>query len=1142
MDYKDLYYKKVIDNREIDMIEVLQHFLDDEDVRCLNIAVGYFYISGLELIKDSFIRFMNDRNGQFNIIMGNETNSKTSGILSMGADKEVYLENMPKYLDVDTQDVSDKSFLQLVRQWIKEKRIAAKVYVGDANYFHAKSYLFFNRNNATTGHSVVGSSNFSKNGLQGNTELNVYSNDNFFALKEWFDMLWNSDEVKDFSPELLEIVDMHTANDTSVQYYKPTRETYYDFANIFAKPYAELDENTPWIGELYPHQQTGVIDVEDKLNTFGTAILADGVGLGKTRTTAGIIRLAIDKKKNHRSLIIADKKLKVQWSEELAILGVPGEHYDYMSREEFALKKKDELDLIAKEYQLMVIDEAHLGFKNRGTQAYRKIQYVDEKAANLRNPVRGLLLTATPWNNSRKDVLNLGSLFLNIDDIPNDRQYKQYFLYGNTARVINKLVSDDDAFNEFWEDLFLQRTRKTYGGKNVSFAKRNFPIVEIPYEPRKNKLFSDNFDRISELRFPYMDPIKYVVRDRNEIGGDRLKLLLLKRADSSWQAYLNSLNSILDKTNQLLRSLDVVQHSENQLGDFKAFLSRTYKLDEYLENQVGLLTVPGISDDLDEDDIMERFALDSQIKKRRYYDRIMGQIGDIKWNTAKSKVNQMISDANADLAILETLISEIELAYSKRDEKFEKVREVVLKELSEGRKVILVSQFMITAKYYYSKLLDDKALDSSRMGLVTGKSEENRIGDELESKKEILDRFSPKSKKRIDIFGTIEEINLIVGTDTISTGQNLQDAIVIMNLDLPYNPMVLEQRIGRIDRPRPDDKVNNIYIYTFPVYDAIEAELKMTERLGKKMAGVLSDTQFDDIVLPEYVSYLENTKKKKDNAVEKMLDDTLTKTLYQAGSSSEKHSAAYKEANKRMYDMRTEPIHRIENVVYPNISFSSGQDSHSVAVLRFYYKDVNESDIKLENIIVDFSDKENHDITNAEEQLFEEIKNSLYSTENLSIEKSQKLVFESEQTLTDLKKIFVDKYNQAHSIVEDGISSLQDKFSQKAAQNIQESVKNPANREMIMSKVTEAGVKPNMIANLAKNIALVDSESELYEIVKEIAADVGMFWQHFKEYAQLFDVNEIEVSRGASVKKVDNRKANFDKSDFEILLANIVDK
>ncbi len=110
---------------------------------------------------------------------------------------------------------------------------------------------------------------FLKNGLQGNTELNVYSNDNFYALKEWFDTLWNSDEVKDFSPELLE--DCRYAHSRVMRMFSTTNrraETYYDFANIFAKPYAELDENTPWISELYPHQQTGVIDVEDKLNTF----------------------------------------------------------------------------------------------------------------------------------------------------------------------------------------------------------------------------------------------------------------------------------------------------------------------------------------------------------------------------------------------------------------------------------------------------------------------------------------------------------------------------------------------------------------------------------------------------------------------------------------------------------------------------------------------------------------------------------------------------------------------------------------------------------------------------------------------------------------------------------------------------------
>ncbi len=80
--------------------------------------------------------------------MGNETNNRTSNALSIGAEVDEYLENMPKILEVDAQDVSDKTFLQMIRQWIKEKRIAAKVYVGDANYFHAKSYLFFNRNDA----------------------------------------------------------------------------------------------------------------------------------------------------------------------------------------------------------------------------------------------------------------------------------------------------------------------------------------------------------------------------------------------------------------------------------------------------------------------------------------------------------------------------------------------------------------------------------------------------------------------------------------------------------------------------------------------------------------------------------------------------------------------------------------------------------------------------------------------------------------------------------------------------------------------------------------------------------------------------------------------------------------------------------
>ncbi|URI13760.1 hypothetical protein [Ligilactobacillus salivarius] len=166
------------------------------------------------------------------------------------------------------------------------------------------------------------------------------------------------------------------------------------------------------------------------------------------------------------------------------------------------------------------------------------------------NPdLKGLLLTATPWNNKREDVINIGTLFLDIDAIPNDRNYKQYLLLaGKTNKAVRGIAGDDVAFNQLWADLFLQRTRKTYDGKNVKFPNRKFPTVDIRYEPRKDQIFSDNFDTIVDLSFPYMDPIKYVIDSKREdVGGKKLKLMLLKRADSSWVAYKKSLGSIIDR-------------------------------------------------------------------------------------------------------------------------------------------------------------------------------------------------------------------------------------------------------------------------------------------------------------------------------------------------------------------------------------------------------------------------------------------------------------------------------------------------------------------------------------------------------------------------------------------------------------------
>src|SRR5699024_8833241 len=184
--------------------------------------------------------------------------------------------------------------------------------------------------------------------------------------------------------------------------------------------------------------------------------------------------------------------------------------------------------------------------------------------------------------------------------------------------------------------------------------------------------------------------------------------------------------------------------------------------------------------------------------------------------------------------------------------------------------------------------------------------------------------FSPRSKKHPELIKDKVEIDLIVGTDTISTGQNLQDAVTLMNIDLPYNPMTLEQRIGRIDRPLPagSDK-DQIYIYTFPVYESINSQLKMLKRLGNKMAGVLNDTEFDNVVLPQYENYLKNSQSKKQDAVKSMLDATEDQLMNHTSFASEEHSEEYQKANRRMYNFKVNQLKPLKHTLISNYSFSN---------------------------------------------------------------------------------------------------------------------------------------------------------------------------------------------------------------------------
>jgi len=1140
---KDLYTKRVIDNRNVKMIDAIKELLGKADVHSLDIAVGYFYLSGLLLIKDEFIRFMIEQQGHFNILMGNETNHATQHLLAANDGKEEYFEQLPEIITQDTMTVSDTAFLCQVGQWINQHRIEVRVYTGEANYFHAKSYLFCQSAEGLDGYALVGSSNFSRNGLEGNTELNVMSRDTFPVLKEWFDTIWQSGEVEPYDEKLIAAIEQKVPSLANERLYQTVAETYHDYATLFGVPYADLDADLPWVQKLYPHQRSGVIEISDKLNTFGTAVLADGVGLGKTRTSAGVIRLGLDQGTIHRVLLIADSKLTTQWVEEMATVDVHTDCFKQMTRQHFTLLEKSELDELAKQYDMIVIDEAHLGFKSRKAKAYTHLQYVFEASDEK---IKGLLLTATPWNNSREDVLNLGSLFLSVDRIPNDRKYRNIFQFGNTGKAIRQLANDNNAFKQFWDDLFLQRTRKTYGGKSVEYAEREFPTIEIPYEPRKNQLFGNNFDRISRLNFAYMDPIRYIGDSRNQVGSDRLKMILLKRADSSWKAYYDSLTSIVKKLKILSHKLVDIQKSTRQGPHLRTFLSNSYKLDDYNEKQLGGLYESFYGQDSEDGlDAESNELLPSEERsnqqKHRYFNKIIAQLQSINERTAKRAVAKMLQDTTQDLTILEPLLKELKAAYAQRDEKLEGVKQHVLEELSQGRKVILISSFKTTAEYYFNKLKLMPEFNADKIGLITGGDVANFIGEQEVSRKNILNRFSPRSKNRVDLIDSPDEINLLIGTDTISTGQNLQDAQVIMNLDLPYNPMVLEQRIGRIDRPRDVSKTKAIYVYTFPVYQTIDAELKMSERLGKKMEGVMEDTQFDNNILPnaEYMNFLKQVKTTKGSAVKKMLDDTVKKTVVNAGLISERHSEQYQFANRRMYDAKIKPIARTKNPVIPKVSFSTGE-MHGVAVLKLSFNDVNQALLSTKNVVVDLVTPDNDGMTNGERQLHDALDAGLESTFQLDENAAKLSVAALDVTFQRVLEREVAKYNHAMNQSEDVIDSLKDHVAEQTAKMIEESVRNPSNRNMIIKKIQEAGLTPKVIGKLVQNMRTIDQDNPLYEDVIDISHDVNLFWLNFGYYAKQFDLENIELTGKRQLSRMDVRQADVNQSSFKLLLANVV--
>lgn len=681
-------------------------------------------------------------------------------------------------------------------------------------------------------HALVGSSNFTVSGLglgqSPNIELNlvVDGDRDREDLLAWFDELWNdSDLTQDVKEDVLRCLEAHYAHASpEFVYFKTLLHIFGHYLAEQAEEAAQFEqtafEQTAIWQALFDFQRDGLRAILSKLERHGGCILADSVGLGKTYTALGVIKWY--EKRNKNVLVLCPKKLRENWTDYLAInnsdlnpLRADRFGYTVLSHTDLSREKGKvgDIDLAKIEwgnYDLVVIDESH-NFRNasRNRSGHgRKTRYErlmdDIVKAGLKTKV--LLLSATPVNNDLSDLkAQLDLISADNNDgfsevgVPNlslmigqaQRKFVEWAKRGS-GDAASLLADLPPALFGLLDGVTIARSRKHVEQHYAASMERigSFPIRTPPVSIFANidtsggfPAFEDVDAAISKLELALYSPLKFVLPRHQALydkGGNfdqanREKYLIammksgfLKRLESS----VNSFGVTMDR---------LTERIDRRVCELDAF-DETASIEAELNGE----------DDLDEE-LEEAFEVGGALKYR------LAHIDRAGWKAALLRDRERIVGL-ADAARQVT---------PDCDAKLEKLVEIIRAKANDpsrnrngeaNRKIILFTAYTDTARYLYDQLLPLAKELKLEAALVTGAECKATLG--RAHFQDILVNFAPRAKRRADMKKAAQsgEIDLLVATDCISEGQNLQDADLLVNVDIHWNPVRLIQRFGRIDR------------------------------------------------------------------------------------------------------------------------------------------------------------------------------------------------------------------------------------------------------------------------------------------------------------------------------------------------------
>lgn len=705
--------------------------------------------------------------------------------------------------DFSAFPASRRSALERVEAFLESEGALVRRY--QRRFLHGKGYLVGELSGAgevsAPAAALVSSANLTRGGLVGNLELGmVHYQPNVVGMAlRWYERLW--DDAEDFKDGLLDLLRPPALeSDPQTVFERALLELYGDEF--------EQDEQPGGGDNLTTFQRHGFARAKRILDRYGGVLYADGVGMGKTEIGIEFVR-EHTKDLGHHVLVVSPAQLRDSlWERRLTEANLPATVVSYQelaNDRQLSRGGGRRVLLVDKDvYRLIVIDEAH-AYRNVDNTWYAALDRLMGGSQKLL-----LLLTATPVNNSLWDLHNLFLLFARHDRAFADEPLRIPSLRNFFREAAADTPSSDARLFRLIDALTVRRDRR--------FIERRYPnerlsdgtLVKFPTPSLQERRY--DLDRvypnivrdiqrgIGDLKMARYRPSAYRLDVAEESASEEalaglIQSQMLKRFESSWRAALRTVERMRDANEIALRALE----------------------------DGGMFPPPTVIRDL-----VGASREDDSLLDGRLIDEVLDGLEDgIPAENLKGSFGR---DLRNDRDLLDEMATRLSNLSERADPKIEKLRAVM--ESTPAKKVAVFTAFQDTVEYLRERIEENSRLLGGRTWTVV-------IGADMDAdaRTDQIERFCPESaggQQGREIEGG--EVDVLVSTDVLSEGQNLQQAQAVLSFDMPWNPQRVVQRNGRIIRLRSPHET--AYLYTLlPEQGSLEHLLRLEARLQAKIGA-----------------------------------------------------------------------------------------------------------------------------------------------------------------------------------------------------------------------------------------------------------------------------------------------------------------